>query len=305
MKSISTFIAFVLLAFIASSQADTNRIQQLLTQITKTPKPRNYQNLDQLNKTANFIKTEFQKYLDTVYFQEYKVNGITYKNVVGVVNPKAASTLVVGAHYDVCGSQEGADDNGSGIVGLLELARLFDTVTVDKRLEFVAYTLEEPPYFRTENMGSYIHAKSLFDEKRVVEGMIVLEMIGYFSDEKKSQDYPLGILKLFYGGKGDYITVVNKFGKGKFARKFLHRMKHSDGDKNPEVKSFNAPKALPGIDFSDHLNYWKFGYSASMVTDTAFYRNKNYHQSTDKMELLDLEKMAGVIDSVYKSLLAM
>jgi len=303
MKSISTFFAFVLLTFVARSQADTNRIQQLLTQITKTPKPRNYQNLDQLNKTANLIKAEFQKYLDTVYFQEYKVNGITYKNVVGVINPLGNSTLVVGAHYDVCGNQEGADDNGSGIVGLLELARLFDTVTMDKRLEFVAYTLEEPPYFRSENMGSFIHAKSLFDEKRVVEGMIVLEMIGYFSDEKKSQDYPIGILKMFYGGKGDYITVVNKFGKGKFARRFLRKMKHTDRDKNPEVKSFNAPKVLPGIDFSDHLNYWKFGYSASMVTDTAFYRNKNYHQSTDKMELLDLERMAGVIDSVYESLL--
>ena len=112
-------------------------------------------------------------------------------------------------------------------------------------------------------------------------------------------------MKLFYGTKGDYITVVNKFGKGKFARHFLHKMKRTDDSKNPEVKSFKAPKSLPGIDFSDHLNYWKFGYSASMITDTAFYRNKNYHQSDDKMELLDLAKMAGVINSVYKSLLLM
>lgn len=281
-------------------QADTARLENLLETITKTPKPRNYQNLDQLKKTALFIHTEFEKYLDTVYFQEYKVNGIVYKNVIGVINPDGEQTLVVGAHYDVCGNQEGADDNGSGIAGLLELARLFDTVACSNRMEFVAYTLEEPPFFRTENMGSYVHAKSLFDEKRNVEGMIVLEMIGYFSDEKKSQDYPMGILKLFYGGTGDYITVVNKFGKGSFARRFLRGMKKNE--KGVEVKSFNGPQSLPGIDFSDHLNYWKFGYSASMITDTAFYRNKSYHQSSDKMESLDLVRMAAVIDEVFGSL---
>ena len=187
MKSLLVVIIFSLSVFGLNAQSDTIRIQQLLTEITKTPKPRNYQNLDQLNKTANLIKNEFQKYLDTVYFQEYKVNGITYKNVVGAINPRGKSTLVIGAHYDVCGNQEGADDNGSGIVGLLELARLFDTVSMDKRLEFVAYTLEEPPYFRTENMGSYIHAKNLFDEKREVEGMIVLEMMAISQMKRKAR----------------------------------------------------------------------------------------------------------------------
>src|SRR6218665_4055861 len=178
MKSLLVVIIFSLSVFGLNAQSDTIRIQQLLTEITKTPKPRNYQNLDQLNKTANLIKNEFQK---------YKVNGITYKNVVGAINPRGKSTLVIGAHYDVCGNQEGADDNGSGIVGLLELARLFDTVSMDKRLEFVAYTLEEPPYFRTENMGSYIHAKNLFDEKREVEGMIVLEMMAISQMKRKAR----------------------------------------------------------------------------------------------------------------------
>lgn len=298
---ITIISCFVIVA--GFSQADTTHVKDLLTAITKTAKPRNYQNLDQLNKTAAFIKTEFEKYVDTVYFQDYKINGIVFKNVVGVINPKGTSTQVIGAHYDVCGNQEGADDNGSGIVGLIELVRLFDTITCSKRMEFVAYTLEEPPFFRTENMGSYIHAKSLVDEKREVEGMIVLEMIGYFSDEKKSQDYPLGILKLFYGGTGDYITVVNKFGKGSFARQFLHAMKRNEEGVN--VKSFKGPKSLLGIDFSDHLNYWKFGFSASMITDTAFYRNKSYHQSSDKMGSLDISRMTLVIDEVFNSLKAL
>ncbi len=154
-------------------------------------------------------------------------------------------------------------------------------------------------YFKTEYMGSYIHAKSLADNKTEVYGMISLEMIGYFKDEKKSQSYPLGILSLFYGNKGNYITLVKKFGAGQFARRFCRKYKSTDVIR---TKKFTGPPALPGIDFSDHMNYWKFGFSALMITDTSFYRNKNYHKPTDTMETLDINRMAKVIDDVFKTL---
>lgn len=100
----------------------------------------------------------------------------------------------------------------------------------------------------------------------------------------------------------NYITLVNKFGKGKFARKFSGKYKKT---KCIRRKKFNGPKALEGIDFSDHLNYWNFGFSALMLTDTAFYRNKNYHEATDTMETLDFAKMAKVIDGVFLTLTAL
>jgi hypothetical protein len=290
-----------LLSFINYGQADTLRIKDLLTTLTKTPKPRNYQNMDQLNLCADFILTDFKKYADTVFYQSYQVRGLTYKNVIARFNQKNTKKLVIGAHYDVCGNQEGADDNASGIVGLLELARLLKGQKLDKCIEIVAYTLEEPPYFRTESMGSYIHAKSLKDSKAEVVGMVSLEMIGYFNDAKHTQDYPLGFLKLVYGSRGNYITIVNKFGKGKGARKFTKKMDHFT---QLPVKKFNGPKSLTGIDFSDHLNYWKMGFSACMITDTAFYRNKNYHQKTDEMGTLNVSKMALVIDGIFLSILA-
>jgi Zn-dependent M28 family amino/carboxypeptidase len=290
-----------------TAQSDTSLIKSHLEQLTKTKGYRHFMNVELLNKTADFIASEFKKYADTTYFQEYQVNGITYKNVVclfesTLINSFGTSNselVVIGAHYDACGMQEGADDNASGVVGLMEIARQLKGKQFSHPIELVAYTLEEPPYFRTENMGSYVHAKSLADSKKPVYGMVSLEMIGYFKDEKKSQKYPIGLMRLFYGSKGNYITLVNKFGKGKFSRKFTKIFKQA---KIIRSKKFNGPKILLGVDFSDHLNYWRFNISALMLTDTAFYRNKNYHQNTDTMETLDLGRMAKVIDSTLETL---
>jgi len=112
----------------------------------------------------------------------------------------------------------------------------------------------------------------------------------------------LGLLSLFYGKTGDFITVVNKFNRGKFSSAFSSNFKKLATIK---TKMFTGPQALQGIDYSDHLNYWKFGFSALMITDTAFYRNKNYHKKTDQMNTLDIGKMAKVIDGVYNALIIM
>ena len=128
--------------------------------------------------------------------------------------------VIVGAHYDVCGDQEGADDNASGVVGLLELARMLEGQSLNNQIDLVAYTLEEPPYFRTTYMGSYKHAKSLVDNKAIVRGMICLEMIGYFSDEKQSQTYPVEGMEELYGTTADYISIVSKTGSAKFVNSF-------------------------------------------------------------------------------------
>tara|TARA_R110001592_G_C12994988_1_gene735394 strand:- start:67 stop:981 length:915 start_codon:yes stop_codon:yes gene_type:complete len=297
------FIFFVCIQlFVTANSSDTVLIKEHLTAITKTEKSRNYKNLEVLNNVAQYIYNEFEKYADTTYYQKYSVEGVEYKNVICVFGKENAQSIIVGAHYDVCENQEGADDNGSGTVGLLELARLLKEKTLNYKIEIVAYTLEEPPFFRSEYMGSYIHAKSLIDKNEDVYGMFCLEMIGYFDERKHTQDYPIGLLSLVYGNKGDYITLVNKFGKGKFARKFSGNFKNCTTIK---TKKFTGPKSLPGIDFSDHLNYWKFGFSSLMITDTAFYRNKNYHKNSDKMETLNFQKMTKVIDAVYDSIVNM
>lgn len=280
-------------------QADSIRVKSDLMAITKTPKARNYLNVATLDQVADYIKAELEKVCDSVYFQPYTVAGKTYRNVVGCIGSKHTERMIVGAHYDVCGNQEGADDNASGVAGMLELARLLSKSPPAYRIDFVAFSLEEPPYFRSENMGSYVHAKSLADSGIAIVGMLCLEMIGYFNASPQSQQYPVDALKALFGDEGDFISVIHRTHNGKFGGRFARLMKKQ---KIIETHSLKGTDDIQGVDFSDHRSYWAFGFPAVMVTNTAFFRNPNYHQETDKMETLDLYRMCLVIDELYGTL---
>ena len=302
MKKITTswiFFLFVHSVVLSAQTADTNNLRKDLLTITQTKNFRNFQHVETLDAVANYIQSEFKKISPVISEQEYYAEGRKYRNVICSFDTDHVERIIIGAHYDVCEDQQGADDNASGIAGLLELARMLKNYHGKYRIDLVAYSLEEPPFFKTAYMGSYVHAKYLHEHKIKVKGMISLEMIGYFSDQKNSQHYPLGIFKLFYGNRGNFITIVRKFSNGSFCRKFTRKMK-----KNAEVKTktFKGPKWVEGVDFSDHLNYWLFGYSALMITDTSFFRNENYHNEGDTVDKLDIKRMAEVVDGVYSAL---
>ncbi|WP_454047738.1 M28 family peptidase [Chryseobacterium sp. Marseille-Q8038] len=281
--------------------ADTALVKKHLTAMTQTPQFRNHKNIDQLNAIADYIHQTFSTYGDSTAYQEYKVDGKIYKNVISSFGTENKKRIIIGAHYDVCGDQQGADDNATGVTALLELARMLKGQKLNYRVDLVAYTLEEPPYFRTENMGSYVHAKYLKDNKIDIYGMASVEMIGYFKDEKDSQSFPVGLLSWIYGDQGDFITLVKKIsGAGPFVRNFIGNFKDSGQIK---TETFSAPKFVAGIDYSDHLNYWNFDFPALMITDTSFFRNKNYHEPTDTMETLDTKRMTKVIDAIFLSII--
>lgn len=263
---------------------------------------RNYDNHTELDTIADYITSVLNTEDITNTEQPYQVESRTFKNILCSFGPKEGERIIIGAHYDVCGDLPGADDNASGVAGLLELARLLkeNESNLKTGVDLVFYTLEEPPIFRTENMGSAVHAKSLVDKGTKVKMMISIEMIGYFSDAPNSQDFPMNALKLFYPDEGNFILIVGKLGQGGIVR---HTKKYMQENCSVDVRSINALEAIPGVDFSDHLNYWKYGFKAMMITDTAFLRNKNYHTKDDTIEKLDFKKMAEVVKGIYSVIL--
>ncbi|MCX7554016.1 M28 family peptidase [Marinicella sp. S1101] len=274
-------------------------LEKHVKHISENLSPRSYQNSDNLSDTVNYIQGQMKLHTTDVEIQNYVVNQVEYKNVIARFGPITDDLIVVGAHYDVMGEYPGADDNASGVAGLFELARLLSQSDLNKSIELVAYTLEEPPFFASTDMGSYIHAESV--KSRNVLLMISLEMIGYFTDKKASQDYPLSVMKLFYPSKGNYISVVDQV----FSNAASQLKQSLNNYTDLPAYSINAPTAVQGIDFSDHRNYWQFGFPAVMVTDTSFYRNKYYHTAEDTFEKLDYEAMAKVVFGVYKHVVSL
>lgn len=268
--------------------------------------PRDCDHVQNLDRTADYIRESLKKsgglvsdqVFETSMFNQ-KNKRITlgpYRNVIARFGPETGERIVMGAHYDAAGPYPAADDNASGVATLLELAKLLGQHPPTIRTDLVAYTLEEPPYFGSDQMGSAIHAAVLAKEGVRLRFMISLETVGYYTDQPKSQNYPIGLMKLFYPTRGNFLAVAGKLGHGGLSRKLIKRMRQVSA---LPIRSLNAPAFVPGVDFSDHRNYWKHQFPALMLTDTAFYRNLHYHTSQDTPEKLDYPKMAEVVKMTY------
>lgn len=282
-------------------KADKKRIYRDVDFLTALRPYRNFRNTGSLDKSAEYIAKEFKKIGAAPHFQKWEVESREYKNVIASYNQEKSRRLVVGAHYDVAGGQPGADDNASAVAGLLEVARMvFEAApNLDYRIDFVAYCLEEPPFFATDYMGSYVHAKSLHDQKAEVIGMICFEMIGYFSEEPNSQAFPSPELAKIYPHTANFIIVVGIEKYFEFTS-LVHRLMAKDAGIDVQVIKFPSGAGLAGL--SDQRSYWRFDYPALMINDTSFIRNPNYHKTSDTIETLDFDKMTEVINSSYNAI---
>lgn len=284
----------------APPPVDQTKLETHVRALSQSFVPRDESHPENLDRCAAYIREEFERANARVSEQPFTLDGKTYRNVIAHFGPETKEIVVVGAHYDAAGPLPGADDNASGVAGLLELARLLDNAQLPIRVELVAYTLEEPPFFRSERMGSAIHAKALKRDGAVVRVMFSLEMIGYFSDAPDSQRFPISALSLLYPTKGNFISVIGQLGEGMLVRKIKKAMA---GATSLPVYSMNAPRLIPGVDLSDHLSYWREGYPAVMITDTAFYRNPNYHTLDDTAERLDYRRMGQTVAGVFAAVI--
>lgn len=271
----------------------SRRLRQHVTTLADTIGERNYLRYEALESAARYISESLAGSGYQVAFHEYAVGGRTYRNVEAELRGSGAAdeVVVLGAHYDSVEGAPGADDNASGVAGLLELARLLRHEAFNRTVRFVAFPNEEPPHFLTEHMGSRVYAARAARLGERIVAMYALESIGYYADEPGSQQYPFP-LSLFYPDVGDFIGFVGNLRSRSLVRRSIAAFRAAA---TIPSEGAAAPAWLPGINWSDQDSFWIHGYEAVMITDTAPFRNPYYHTPLDTSDRLDYGRMARVV----------
>lgn len=262
--------------------------------------PHNLEHPEALERSAAYIENTLTALGYGVHRQAFTANGRQVRNIEAVIEPEApgARTLVVGAHYDSCRDAPGANDNGTGTAAVIELARLLADLSGRSalRIRLALFVNEEPPFFKTERMGSLVYARRLEESGEPVLGMISLETLGFYSDSENSQHYPppLGML---YPTTGDFVAFVGLTSSRSFLRRAVRDFR--DVADFPSVGG-TAPGFVQGIDWSDHWAFEEQGMPALMVTDTAPFRYPHYHRPSDTADKVDYERLARVVSGLEK-----
>jgi Iap family predicted aminopeptidase len=227
----------------------------------------------------------------------YELQGKRCHNFVAELHGASHDIVLIGAHYDSVFGSPGANDNGSGVAALLALARRFASTKNERTLRFVAFVNEEPQYFQTSQMGSYVYAARCRARRDPIVAMISLETIGYYSHEHGSQSYPAPGLGALYPRTGNFIGFV-----GNVASRSLLRDAIGEFRRHAQIASEGGalPAMIPGVGWSDQWSFWQHGYPGIMVTDTAPFRYPHYHAASDTPDKLEYDSMTRVVAGLEK-----
>jgi hypothetical protein len=279
---------------------DVHQLYTHVEHLSVTIGSRSLYEYDKIEDTKRYIVSCLKTFGYIPTLQNYDYEGKTFSNIIvsipGVQYPD--ETVIIGAHYDSVYGTPGADDNASAVAVLLEMCRALKSVSPGRTLKLIFFFLEEPPVFRTEHMGSYVYAKEAKARNENITAMICLEMVGYYSDKKDGQTFPLPLMSMMYSTTPDFIAVVGNLK----SRSLVDKIKNSllKASRIP-VETLTSVSFVPGVDLSDHRSFWKMGYPAVMITDTAFYRNPNYHTENDTIDTLDFNTMADLLKGLLQA----
>lgn len=256
---------------------------------------RNGPHYSALTAAAEFIEGSFLRAGLSPRRDSYDVQGKPCHNIEVEIRGASTEIVLIGAHYDSVFGAPGANDNGSGVAGLLALARRFAGQPIERTLRFVAFVNEEPPYFQTPQMGSLVYAQRCRARGDRISAMISLETIGYFSDAPRSQIYPAPGLGAFYPSTGNFIGFVGNVGSRDLVRRVIRSFR--EAGKIPS-EGAAVPAFIPGVGWSDQWAFWQNGYPGIMVTDTAPFRYPHYHAASDMPDKLDYDRFALVVSGM-------
>jgi hypothetical protein len=252
-----------------------------------------------LTRAAEYITNALESYGYRVERQPYAVRGRS-REVANLIvelsgTSAAGEVLVVGAHYDSVPGCPAANDNGSGVAGTLELARLMAGQRPARTVRFVFFVNEEPPFYHTEEMGSLVYARRCRERAENIVGMISLETIGFYSDAKGSQHYPEPFARLFPSA-GNFIGFAGNDASAPFVRDAIGSFR-----RHTSFPSEGLAADVEAVGRSDNWAFWQAGYPALMVTDTAPFRYPHYHEPSDTPDKIDFDRTARVVMGVTRT----
>jgi Zn-dependent M28 family amino/carboxypeptidase len=263
---------------------------------------RNLTRPEALRAAADYIREVWRSQGFTVAEETYEAAGRRAANLIAEQkgSAQADAVVLVGAHYDSVAGSPGANDNATGVAVLLELSRAVKGQAMPRTLRLVAFVNEEPPFFMSEEMGSRVHARGARRRGERIVAMLSLETLGYYADAPGSQRYPFPF-GLFYPHTGNFVAVVGNLPSRGLVVDFLrHFMAGSDFP----VEGAATFEWIPGINWSDHWSFWKEGYPALMLTDTAPFRYPFYHSPQDLPDKINGPQFAraahGIIEAVRR-----
>lgn len=272
-----------------------HHIEQLAGEIGE----RNVFRPEALHAAESYIRTVWGAQGFAVETQEYSAADVRSANLeIKIPGKPKEKIILIGAHYDTVTHSPGADDNASGVAVLLELGRLLRDAEPSNELRLVAFVNEEPPFFFTRRQGSRVYANAMRRRGERVRLMLALEMLGFYRDTPGSQQYP-PIFRWFYPNRADFVALVSNLRSAGEMRRLAAAFRSATRFPLEQAATFFW---VPGVAWSDHLSFWREGYRAMMLTDTAFFRNPNYHAATDTPETLDYPRMAAVTEGLAGAL---
>ena len=278
------------------SERQRQRLERHVTHLASEIGPRNSYHHGALRTALAFVQASLAEVGHVPISQPYDTRGQSFANIAAELTgaDRRDEIVVVGAHYDTHKDSPGADDNGSAVAALLELARHFARQQVPRTLRFVAFTNEEAPFTRRKDMGSRVYARTCRERGDNITAMICLESLGYYSDEPGSQWLSLGGLLL--PRQGDFLALV----ANRPSRKLLARVVEalSKQQRPLSYRPLVLPTNFPGAWSSDHWSFWREGYPALMVTDTAPLRNRYYHTREDTPDKVDFARLDQAVDDL-------
>ena len=277
-------------------QPPASRLRAHVEMLAGTIGERNLWRYGALEQAAQYISSQLTANGYAPRRQTYEIAKLPVSNIEASLEgtARAREIVVVGAHYDSVSGCPGANDNGTGVAAVLELAQRLSGRPQPRTIRFVAFVNEEPPFFQTRDMGSAVYATAARARGDRIVGMLSLETMGYYSAEKGSQQYPAPMAAV-YPDTGDFIGFVANVGS---ARLLLKARRAFTQRTSFPLQSAAIPASLPGVGWSDHWAFWQAGYPAMMVTDTAPFRYPWYHTRDDTPDKIDYDKLALVVDGL-------